>query len=515
MSSEAIAEQQVAGRDAAALESGVTRGESDLPSSGSQVGSAGESSPDEEASVRSANDDFMAADSAERVSRPDETGSAAADAEESHWLVRSVVGILNYDFCPWANRFVYWMRHPLGFMAVTGILSACCAVFLNAYAWMAVAGVSIVLLLGTVWPWVALKGLEARLSWESPRTREGDAVRVRLSLRNRCPWPVWGIAVRGGFRQEGTSTALARVAGMADVSFVWEFTPAERGVYPTEAPTMETGFPFGIWSASKPVTVEQQLLVWPRIVRLNGLPDLTESQPSEEHLTDRRAGDLGDLLGTRHFRQGDSLRRIHWSQSARHQRLIVTERQAGVEARVRVRVDATAAHHAGSGPDSSLNWTLRFAASICEILSSEHAHVDCVVGNEVVCLSHPGGVRRLMDRLACVPEGGFDEATVKTATPKADGCEIHCTTDLAHNCHHRGSSTPRGHRDVVLAASSLKSDDQSSHGSDSPSFESATRGTEEHCHAEKAHRRPWLLVESNVDIAAVFQRQWQHACRVA
>jgi uncharacterized protein (DUF58 family) len=513
MSSEAIAEQQVADRDAVALESGTSHGESDLLSSDSQVGPDVASLPDEEASVRNPVDGFTAADSATGISRPDETGSAVAQAEESHWLVRAVVGFLNYDFCPWANRFVYWMREPFGFLIVAGAVALCCAVFLNAFAWMAVAGVAVVLVLGTAWPWVALRGLEARLSWESPRTREGDVVRVRLSLRNRCPWPVWGVSVRGGFRQEGTSTALARVAGMADVSFVWEFTPEERGVYPTEAPMMETGFPFGIWSASKPVTVDQRLLVWPRIVRLNGLPDLTESQPSEEHLTDRRAGDLGDLLGPRHFRQGDSLRRIHWSQSARHQRLIVTERQAGVEARVRVKVDVTTAHHAGNGPDSSLNWTLRFAASICEILRSEHAHVDCVVGNEVVCLSYAGGMRRLMDRLASVPEGGFDQAVITTAAPKADGCEIHCTTDLAHHCHHRGSSTPRGHRDVVFAASLIDAGERPS--PNTGSIDSALRGVGEHCQAEKSHRRPWLLVESVDDIAGVFQRQWQHACRVA
>ncbi|MHC4878575.1 MAG: DUF58 domain-containing protein [Planctomycetota bacterium] len=502
-------------RDAAAPESASTHDESNSPASVSEVDSAVSRSSGQVASVGSLKGHSVVTDASTAKARLNESGKAATQAEKSHWLIRSVVGILNYDFCPWANRFVYWMRHPLGFMAVTGILAICCAVFLNVYAWMAVAGVCVVLLLGTVWPWVALRGLEARLSWESPRVREGDVVRVRLTLRNRCPWPVWGITLRGGFRQEGTSTALARVAGMADVSFAWEFTPVERGVYPTEPPTMETGFPFGIWSASTPVTVDQELLVWPRIVRLNGLPDLTESQPSEEHLTDRRAGDLGDLLGTRHFRQGDSLRRIHWSQSARHQRLIVTERQAGVEARVRVRVDATAAHHAGSGPDSSLNWTLRFAASICEILSSEHAHVDCVVGNEVVCLSHPGGMRRLMDRLACVPEGGFDEAAVKAVSSKADGCEIHCTTDLAHDCHHRGGSTPRGHRDVVLAASAFESGEGSSRDSDSPARGTTTKGTEHHCEAETSHRRPWLLVDAVDDIAAVFQRQWQHSCRVA
>lgn len=426
----------------------------------------------------------------------------------SIWMLHAVIAVLNYDFCPWANRFVYWVREPIGFLGVAGLLALCCAMFLSAFAWMAVAGVAVVLVLGTAWPWVALRGLEARLTWESPRAREGESAQVRLTMRNRCPWPVWGITIRGGFREDGASTALARVGGLSEVSFTWEFTPVERGVYPTEPPVMETGFPFGLWSARRPVVVEQELLVWPRIVKLDGLPDLTESQPSEEHLTDRRAGDLGDLLGTRLFRQGDSLRRIHWSQSARHQRLIVTERQAGVEARVRLRVDATAEHHVGAGPDSSLNWTLRVAASICEILNSEHAHVDCVIGGEVICLSHSGGFRRLMDRMACVPESGFEEqATTPTLRTDA-GCEIHCTTDRADACHQRTGSTPRGHRDVVIGTRSFAdvtvSDDSSSNTVEVVS--------------ENSRRRPWLLIESDEgigSIAGIFQRQWRHACRVA
>lgn len=435
-------------------------------------------------------------------------GHVGPQQESSSKLLRVAMAVLTYDFCPWANRFVYWLREPVGFLAVAGVFALCCAMFLNEFAWMAVAGVAVVLVLGTVWPWVALRGLEAKLTWESPRTREGESVRVRLAVRNRCPWPVWGITIRGGFRETGASTALARVGGLSEVSFMWEFAPDERGVYPTEPPVMETGFPFGLWSARRPVVVEQELLVWPRVVKLNGLPDLTESQPSEEHLTDRRAGDLGDLLGTRLFRQGDSLRRIHWSQSARHQRLIVTERQAGVEARVRLRVDAAAEHHVGAGPDSSLNWTLRIAASICEILNSEHAHVDCVIGGEVICLSHSGGFRRLMDRMACVPESGHVEQATIPALRAAAGCEIHCTTDRAQACHHRAVSTPRGHRDVVIGTRAF------SDVSASDDLSSATAEVV----SENSRRRPWLLIESDEGvggIAGIFQRQWRHACRVA
>ncbi|MCP4784530.1 MAG: hypothetical protein GY878_13340 [Fuerstiella sp.] len=59
---------------------------------------------------------------------------------------------------------------------------------------------------------------------------------------------------------------------------------------------MDTGFPFGLWSAFRPVVVAQELLVWPRVVKLDGLPDLTESQSSEEHQTDRQTDASATLV---------------------------------------------------------------------------------------------------------------------------------------------------------------------------------------------------------------------------
>lgn len=413
-------------------------------------------------------------------------------------LFARLMTILNYDFCPWANRWVYWLKHPLVFFVSAAVGALSCGLFMNPQAFVAVAAIVLTAALGVLWPSIALRGLEGRIEFLTTRVREGQPARIRLRIRNRFPWPVWGLSLAGGLRQASPAVALARVAGWSDSEFDWDFIPDQRGIYPQSVPVLETGFPFGLWQARRTVTVSGELIVWPRIFPLDTLPDLTDDQPSEDRLTDRRAGDAGDLLGTRQFREGDSLRRIHWSQSARHQRLIVTERQAGVQSRARVSVDLDTRHHRGQGPDSSLEWTLRIAASLCESLHANHVEVECVLGHERLVLTSEASVRRMLDRMAGIPREGLP---VECATGQCHCAphrnEIVCTTDLGHG---ERSSRQRGRRQVVLMADGFDA-----------TIPSANSVTE----LPRCAVRPWLLLHSPADAAANFRQQWRRACRVA
>jgi uncharacterized protein (DUF58 family) len=421
---------------------------------------------------------------------------AAAVAPRRRSYLQSIVDLLNYDFCPSTNRLVYWLKRPHGFLAVAGLVALICALFLNAVAWVAVGAVTVVLVLGLVWPWIAMKGLSASLLWDSKRGREGEPVGVRLKVRNRWPWPVWGLAVQGGFRQDTVSAALTRVPALCEVEFTWSFTPDERGVYPTQSPLLETGFPFGLWKASRTIAVKQELLVWPMTAQLDGLPDLTDGHQSEERLSDRRAGDLGDILGTRGFRQGDSLRRVHWAQSARHQRLIVTERQSGAESRVCVRIDACSDSHSGHGVDSTLNCTLRIAASICQTLHAEHTHVDCVIGGDAICLNKAGGLSRLMDRLARIPESGLPHTPAPGRASTYQGCEFVCTTDRRLQNRETRPTAGRNRREVIIAA-----------GEERIGSDGQVRSSSRHA--------PWLFIPSTLAASAEFPRYWKRACQFA
>ena len=59
-----------------------------------------------------------------------------------------------------------------------------------------------VILIGTLWPTLAIGGLRGSLSFGRRRAREGEPVRVSLNLTNRRHWPVWAIACESGLSRD-------------------------------------------------------------------------------------------------------------------------------------------------------------------------------------------------------------------------------------------------------------------------------------------------------------------------
>jgi uncharacterized protein (DUF58 family) len=409
-------------------------------------------------------------------------------------LISASHGMLHHDFCPAANRYVYWLRHPLACLAVAAAVAGICGALVNPSALVLLAVLAGITALGLVWPAVAVRGLECDLSFSLPRVRIGEAVTVRLTIHNRSPWPVWGLSLRQGFaRGENPEdgVALARIAGWSRTELDWTFVPRERGVFPFSAPHLDTGFPFGLLHATAPVRVFSELLVWPRSVALDAMPDAVESQSRENQLADRRTGDLGDLLGTRSFRAGDSLRRVHWRQTARHGRLIVTERQSPSSCAVHLTVDIANSSHRSCGAACTLETTLSLAASVIESLHRGHAYVECVVGDKRFGIGESQAeLRQALDALARVPRHGAECPALKprsSAGPVRHLTSLRITGDVAAN------TLGKTLRERLLIVSSP-----------------AAAGDPQRAVLETS----WLEVTSNECLEAVLPERWRRACLV-
>jgi uncharacterized protein (DUF58 family) len=180
--------------------------------------------------------------------------------------------------------------------------------------------------------------------------------------------------------------------------------------------------------------VTGELIVKPLPVQLDSIPDIGGGQALEEIFSDRKTGDFGDVTGTRPFRQGDSLRRVHWSLTARMNRLICCERQAAMQSTAQVYLDAAAEHHRGTGADSSLEWAIRIFAGICQELSQQGVHVLASVGRETIPVqSGKLGMQRLLLKLARIPEQGFPpELAGKAMTGQQGAFVIGVLTDQSY-----------------------------------------------------------------------------------
>jgi uncharacterized protein (DUF58 family) len=407
---------------------------------------------------------------------------------------------LSHDFCPWANRYVYWLKHPLVVLALGALVALAIGAAALPQGYVVCGGLVAVMVLGVAWPWIAMLGVQAELRFERRRVREGECSSAVLSVLNRMPWPAWGLVLESGFLPAGDGTsllpadadtnhvavALALVPGWSRSEFRWEFEPRCRGEYPLAPPKLATAFPFGLWKRSKPVTVQSRLLVWPQIVHLEALPLDQGHSWTLGALSYRRSGTQGDILGTRHYRPGDAIRHVHWAQTARQAQMVVCERQSSLTSSVRVVLDVTGGGRHHGGPDEPLEWAMRVAASVCHAVLNHDGHLMAGLGEALLTVQPGGsGEQRLNDALARFQSSGTvsHSPSRKVSLGDSDELEIVVTTDQGAYRWFAGSHPCR--RLIVLRteASSMCSN---------PSA--------------------WIELDSGRDVLSQLEQQWNARC---
>ncbi len=348
--------------------------------------------------------------------------------------------IATYDFSPqFSAKVRRLVGQPLGILVMAGVVAFLCGLFLQTQAFVLCGGVLLVLVLGVAWPWFSLRGLVGLLTFEQHRCREGETIGVRLQLRNRLPWPAWGVAIQGGLSDSPSSI----VAGVASVPrrrvalCRWQFTPICRGQYPRGAVSIATGFPFGLWVYRRVLPVAAPLLVWPRVYPVGPIPPVSGSRQVEGNVSRNKVGSHGDVLGVRPYRRGDSPRRIHWAQSARHDRLIVCELQSNSRPVIQLVLDAEPKVHVGEGGDSSREWAIRIVASLAAGWLQEGAMVGLACGGvDLPPASGPAQLIKVLDALAALPDATpqplVDLLACAQCSGFRDGLQVIVTTDLTH-----------------------------------------------------------------------------------
>ena len=172
--------------------------------------------------------------------------------------------LLSTDFCPSANRWLYWLKNPFWVLVLAVVGSVLCGVFVNPWIFSLTALMLAVVGVGTALPWMSMRGISCQVMFDLRRIRFGEAALVRLRIRNRSPLPVWGLSLVNGFAtveshrrtcaddgREGI--AFARVPGWSTIEYTWPFVARRRGLYPlNDIAEVETSFPFGIFHVAPP-----------------------------------------------------------------------------------------------------------------------------------------------------------------------------------------------------------------------------------------------------------------------
>jgi uncharacterized protein (DUF58 family) len=396
------------------------------------------------------------------------------------------------EFSAKVRRLFY---NPLGVLVLSAIAALLCGIFLHPHGFVLCGGISTVIALGIAWPWLNLRGLQGSITFDRARAREGEQVEVCLILRNRLVWSVWGLAIRSGFikANDAVVISIASSPGRRTIRCRWSFAPACRGVYPLVDPLLTTGFPFGLWENKKQASVEAALIVWPKTFPVGPVPLVSGDQQVEGNVARNKVGSSGDVLGVRPYRRGDSPRRIHWAQTARHDRLIVCELQANARPVIQLVLDADPRVHTGEGSDSSREWAIRIIASLAKGWLEAGAQVGVACpGFSIRPSSGHQHLLHLLDSLAKLPDATESELVTTLASPICrdlhDGLQVIVTTDAAIAAIGRTCSERQ--RWVILKSSAFG-------GPNTPSLDLPFV--------------PWLWIESAQLIPTLLRGGWREA----
>ena len=327
-------------------------------------------------------------------------------------LIFRVVRVANYDFCPSLNGLTDLLKQPLGWVVSAIVFSLLVGFLVGPQGYVLAFVFLALLVLGLAWPWLSMKGVRCRLVLPDRRVEENQELEVVLRVKNFWPLPIFGLMVKGDFLQDGegdesVAFSLKRVATWSESEFRVPVTPRRRGRLPNGRIAVANGFPFGLMDIAKTVEEAQPTLVWPTCVALDGFPVSDSTRFCLQGALLDKAGNDGDSIGVRAYRSGDRLRNIHWAQLARSQKLVVRERQSIAPAGATVFLDLTPSTHEGRGADSSFEWTIRIAASICNHLHESRSPVRVVafglVGQAQLHEDNRNGIRPIMDFLANLP----------------------------------------------------------------------------------------------------------------
>jgi uncharacterized protein (DUF58 family) len=227
------------------------------------------------------------------------------------------------------------------------------------------------------WGMIASTGLNVGREIKS-EALAGETIRVdyRISTKTFLPLyhvRIWDKAFRlradrsfeeREFSDPGYLSFLRLRPGEACEGFQ-HFVPPVRGFYRLGPVAIEGGDPFGIFSFIRWLPEVDECLVLPSWVRLAQVPSIPArlGAREQEHLVTRE-GHSHEFLGTREWTDGDSLRRVHWPLSARHDKLIVRQFQREVEEEMLVILDADAVADVGDGPENALEYLITMSLSL-------------------------------------------------------------------------------------------------------------------------------------------------------
>jgi uncharacterized protein (DUF58 family) len=146
------------------------------------------------------------------------------------------------------------------------------------------------------------------------------------------------------------------------VNLAYQTLCDRRGLYNFPPLELRSKGPFGLFQTRRALAVPAEVLIYPAYQPLKRLRLFERREFAEQQAA--HVGRGSQVIGTREYRSGDSLRQIHWRSTARTGQLVVKEFSDDEQQAFTVVLDLQADISIGQGKFSPFETAIRLAASL-------------------------------------------------------------------------------------------------------------------------------------------------------
>jgi uncharacterized protein (DUF58 family) len=214
------------------------------------------------------------------------------------------------------------------------------------------------------------------------RVTEGDTLEVSVQIRSRSFLPVFNFALQDYFsfsqpNQESTSFFVGYMGLKSFCEIKYDYFCYKRGEYKI-GPFVAYFFdPLNLFYFKRVFHVYSAVVVYPQIFKIEKFPALTRSiVPWFGIETARSSGDEDEFYGVREYKEGESVKKIHWISSARKNKLIVKQYQLQSFFGTTIIFNLEKAKNLGVGKESVAEYIIKIVASVASYLTERGVPIE-------------------------------------------------------------------------------------------------------------------------------------------
>jgi uncharacterized protein (DUF58 family) len=211
--------------------------------------------------------------------------------------------------------------------------------------------------------------------------REDETIEVRLKVINRGRLTRYLIKVveESPFAEpekQHRAFLLTSLKPKATVVFSYTATCYYRGYYAASRVTLQSSGLLGLMIRRRVFPLPLKLTVYPTYYQMEGLPVTEAALTDWGHAV--RSRSAAEFYGSREHRHGEPLKHIHWRNTARLGHFMLKEFEQAGKGSVAVifptRLDF------GTGRETTLEYSIRIAASLAKLAEDSGRNIDIIAG---------------------------------------------------------------------------------------------------------------------------------------